>query len=90
MCLLTDELGDYLDDAGRLVAWPCGRKIQSLALEYLASKFETGQSYSLLEVNAIINRHHVFDQATMLRFQLFENGLLDATSDGTEFWKIGP
>lgn len=90
MNLLAQELEDYLDNDGRLLTLPCSRKNLNLALEYIASKFETGRGYTLSEVNAIINRYHAFDQAAMLRSQLYQNGLLDATSDGSEFWKIGP
>jgi hypothetical protein len=56
----------------------------------LASKFETGRSYTIREVNAMINSMHIFDQAVMLRGELFDNGLLDCTSDGSEYWKVGP
>lgn len=90
MDLLRQELKDYMDSEARLLAWPCGRKHRNLALEYIASKFDTGRSYTLQEVNVIINRFHTFDQAAMLRSQLFENGLLDCTSDGSEYWKVGP
>ncbi|HOC05939.1 MAG: DUF2087 domain-containing protein [Bacillota bacterium] len=90
MDLLVQELKDYLDSEDRLIALPCGLKHRNLALEYLASQFETGRSYTLQEVNAIINRFHTFDQAALLRSELFENGFLDCTSDGSEYWKVGP
>lgn len=90
MDLLVQELRDYLDDCLRLKAWPCRRKQRDLALEYIASQFNTGRSYTVHEVNAIINSLHTFDQAAMLRNELFENGLLDCTSGGAEYWKVGP
>ena len=90
MDLLIEELKDYLDSENRLKAWPSRRKYKGLALEYLASKFETGRSYSIREVISIINSMHVFDQAVVLRGELFDNGLLDCTSDGSEYWKVGP
>lgn len=90
MDLLKQELKDYMDSQDRLIAWPYGRKYRDLSLEYIASKFETGRSYTLQEVHAIINQFHTFDQAAMIRSELFENGLLDCTSDGSEYWKVGP
>lgn len=90
MDLLSYELEDYLDSQGRLLALPCGRKHLDLALEYIASKFETGRGYTLQEVNAIIDRSHAFDQGAALREQLLGNGLLDCTSDHSEYWKVGP
>jgi len=90
MDLLVQELKDYLDGNNRLRVWPCRRKYRDLALEYLASEFDTGKNYSLQEVNRVINQLHTFDQASMLRQELFENGLLDCTSDGMEYWKVGP
>jgi hypothetical protein len=90
MDILVKELKDYLDDSMRLKTWPCRRKYRDLALEYIASRFVTGRSYSLHEVNAIINKLHSFGQAALLRTELFENGLLDCTSDGSEYWKVGP
>lgn len=90
MDLLKQELNDYMDSEDRLMALPCGQRHRDLALEYIASQFETGRSYTLQAVNAIINRCHTFDQAALLRSELFENGLLDCTSDGSEYWKVGP
>jgi len=90
MDLLVQELKDYLDNDLRLKTWPCRRKYRDLALEYIVSVFDTGRSYSLQEVNSIIDGLHTFNQASMLRTELFENGLLDCTSDGSEFWKVGP
>lgn len=90
MDLLRHELEDYLDSDGRLLAYPCGRKYQDLALEFIVSKFETGRSYTLHQVNAIIESFHAFDQAAMLREELLRNGLLDCTSDHSEYWKVGP
>jgi len=90
MDLLVQELKDFLDADKRLIAWPSSRKYRDLALEYIASLFETGRSYSVQEVNSIINSIHTFGQTTMLRNQLFENGFLDCTSDGSEYWKVGP
>jgi len=90
MNLLVQELKDFLDGEQRLKTWPCQRRYKDLALEYIASMFETGRSYTVLEVNETINRLHIFDQASMLRGELFENGLLDCTSDRSEYWKLGP
>lgn len=90
MDLLLQELKDFLDGSNRLKAWPSRRKYRDIALEYLVSNFETGRSYTIAEVNQIIISMHAFDQVAMLREELFNNGLLDCTADGSEYWKVGP
>lgn len=85
----TIELKNFLDDQGRLKTWPSKRRrsrIQQVALEYLATKFEPGLFYNEREVNALLNQHHTFGDPALLRRELFDRGLVDRVKDGSAYW----
>jgi len=49
-------LKNHMDDQGRLAEWKSPRSkkgLQKIVLDYLASKFELGVTYTEREVNAI-------------------------------------
>lgn len=81
------ELKNYLDGEGRLTLWPSKRTVQLVALDYLASRFEAGRVYSEKEVNALLNQFHAFNDAALLRRELFEKGLLNRAKDDSEYWR---
>ncbi|MBI1281630.1 MAG: aminoacyl-tRNA hydrolase [Anaerolineaceae bacterium] len=81
-----EPLKNHLDVEGRLKWWPSKRSKQLLALDYLASKFEAGKTYTENEVNALLNQWHTFGDPALLRRELFDDGLLNRHQDGTEYW----
>jgi hypothetical protein len=81
------ELKNHLDNEGRLIAWPSKRAQQLQALDYLATKLESGRIYSKREVNALLNSCHTFGDPALLRRELFERGLLNRQHNGTEYWR---
>ncbi|MBD2451042.1 DUF2087 domain-containing protein [Nostoc sp. FACHB-152] len=86
------DLQNYLDEQGRVKEWPSKRnkgKFQRLVLEYLAMKFEVGVIYTEKQVNAILNQHHTFGDAAMLRRELFERRLINRERDGSAYWCDG-
>ena len=83
------ELRHFLDDQGRIKAWPSKRnksRLQQVALEYLATKFEPGLYYSEREVNTLLNQHHTFGDPALLRRELFDRGLVDRVKNGSAYW----
>ncbi|GAA6617193.1 DUF2087 domain-containing protein [Scytonema sp. NUACC26] len=86
----SEDLKRYLDEQGRVKEWPSKRnrgKFQQLVLEYLANKFEIDTIYSEKEVNQLLNQHHNFGDAALLRRELFERGLIDRTRNGSAYWR---
>jgi hypothetical protein len=81
------ELKNHLDGEGRLILWPSKRPLQLLALDYLASKLESGQIYSEREINTLLNSWHTFGDPALLRRELYERGLLNRQKNGAEYWR---
>jgi len=81
------ELRNFLDEAGRLRAWPAKRRLQLIALEMFASKFEDDLVYSEKEVSGLLNLHHTFEDPALLRRELVERRHLGRTRDGSQYWK---
>lgn len=80
------SLRRFLDAQSRLTVWPAKRDDRELVLRYLASKFETERVYTEREVNEIINRWHAYRDHATLRRELYDNHLLNRTSDGARYW----
>ncbi len=81
-----ESLKNHLDVEGRLKWWPSKRSKQLVALDYLSSKFEAGKTYSENDVNELLNQWHTFNDAALLRRELFEYGQLNRQQNGTEYW----
>jgi hypothetical protein len=82
----ASDLRHFLDDAGRLMAYPAKRKRKVLALCYLASKLEAGRRYTEAEVNEVIMLWHNFADWAMLRRELVVMRLIERTDDGSAYW----
>lgn len=81
------KLQPFLDGEGRLMQWPASRKIQRIALEYIASHFDFGKEYTEKQVNSLLIRLHTFGDPALLRRELFENGYLNRQTDGSGYWR---
>ncbi len=81
-----EELVTHVDDDDRLIHLPGKQKLQVLAYEYLASKFEKGKKYTEKEVNEVIDAWHTFNDAASLRRDLINYQHLSRTNDGAKYW----
>jgi hypothetical protein len=83
---IPSELVHFVDGEQRLRQWPAKRKIQLFALQYLATKFQLGVTYSERDANDLLNRWHTFGDGALLRRELFDNGFLERAKDGRQYW----
>ncbi len=81
------ELRRFLDAAGRVANWPARRRDQLVVLDYLAAKFDPGRRYAEPEVNAALTEWCTARDAANLRRALYDERLLDRTSDGARYWR---
>jgi len=85
---IPEQIERYFNQDNKLKQWPSKRKDKLSVLEFLSEKFEQNKIYSEKEVNGILNQAHVFNDAPLLRRELFDNGFLDRTRDCRQYWKI--
>ena len=79
-------LKNFLDERGRLTAFPAKRKTKIYALCYLAEKFERDKKYTEKEVNEVLKAWHTFDDPATLRRELYDYKFLDREKDGSVYW----
>lgn len=79
---LQTVLRNFLDDSGRLTAFPAKRKMKIYCLFYLAEKFEAGQEYNERQVNDVLLSWHTFADPATLRRELYDYRFLDRGADG--------
>ncbi len=70
-----------LDSDGRVVRYPSKLKKRVYATLYLAEKFQTGRTYTELEVNACIRQWIAFEDYVLVRRDLVDYGCLIRTPD---------
>lgn len=75
-------LRHFLNESGKLTAFPAKRKMKIYALCYLAQHFEHGKDYTEREVNDLLLDWHTFADPATLRRELYDYGFLDRSKDG--------
>lgn len=83
--LLPRELRPFVDDDGRLRQWPARYKVQRMATDYLAARFDAGREYSEREVNERLLDLHTFGDWALLRRLLCDWRYMDREPDGTRY-----
>lgn len=81
----NSKMASFLDTDGKITSWPAKKARKILLLEYLASKFKMDRSYTEKEVNEIIKYWHTFSDWSLLRREMYNYGLFDRDSDGTNY-----
>jgi len=79
---LEQILKHFLNEQGKLVAFPAKRKMKIYALCYMAQKFEGGRDYSEREINDLLLSWHTFADPATLRRELYEYHFLNRSRDG--------
>ena len=83
----SEDLQHFLDEEGRLTAWPAKPKKQILALQFLAEKLKWDRVYTEQEINELLTKFHTFGDAALLRRELYMKHFLDRKLDGSAYWK---
>lgn len=83
------SIRQFLDEDGRIAAFPAKKAVRILVLGYLAEKFETNKNYTEKQVNAICDDWHTFGDYFILRRSLIDEGFLLRENDGSCYWRNG-
>jgi hypothetical protein len=73
---------------GRITRWPGKRSQQQLCLWYLWSKIPRAKVFSEREISVFLNGLHLFEDAALLRRDLFDLGLVTRKRDGSDYRRI--
>ena len=82
---MTEILKNFLDEEGRLTAYPSKRKMKLYVLIYIAGKIEKNRTYTEKEINAVLNKWHTFEDPATLRRELYTHKFLNRDSYGKEY-----
>lgn len=74
-----------MDDQGRLTQWPSRMKVQRMAADYLAARFQPDREYTEREVNELLLDWHTFHDWALLRRLLCDWGHMTRERDGTRY-----
>ena len=79
-------LKTFLDDEGRIIAFPSQLKKYQVLLRYVVKAFEPGKRYPEKQVNEILSRFH--EDTADLRRGLVEFKLMDREGGGGAYWRL--
>lgn len=83
---MTVILKNFLDEQGRLIAYPSKRKMKLYALIYISQKIDPKVTYNEKEINELLNQWHTFGDPATLRRELYTHRFLDRNKNGTEYF----
>ena len=76
------------DAEGRMIRWPGKTSLQGLCLWTFWARLPARQVMSEAEVNAVLERWHVFGDRAILRRSLIDHGLAGRRIDGSDYRRI--
>lgn len=82
------SLSRLLDADGRVVRYPAKFGKRVYAILYIAGKFESGRTYTELEVNECIRAWILFADYVLVRRDLVDYGCLTRTPDCREYKRV--
>ena len=87
MAEIAFELRPFLNEQGQLISLPAKNKKKLLAIWYLAERIPARRTFTEAEINDAIDDQTTFRDHATLRRELYNQHLLDRTSDGKTYWK---
>ena len=80
-------LKNYLDHEGKLKSFPSKRKLKVAAMFYISASISEGVRYTEKEMNEVINSRCCFNDAALLRREMYDYRFINRTNDGRLYWK---
>lgn len=84
---LEKWLKNYLNADGKLISFPSKRKLKIAAMFYIASSINEEVKYSEKEINDVINQICCFNDAALIRREMYDYRFVNRTLDGKLYWK---
>ena len=78
-------IASFIDYDGKLITMPAKKKRQLYAIWYIASKIDSGKTYTEREINEVINSLTVFKDPATVRRQMYDRFLLDRSPDCKQY-----
>lgn len=76
----------FYNENGKLVQYPSKKPMRMIALQRIATEFETDRKYTEKEVNQIIKSCISFTDIELIRREMVESKLIGRLRDGSEYW----
>ena len=80
--MMEKWLKNYLDSSGKLSMYPSKRKLKIAVMFYIANQLEAHKAYTEKEMNEAINEICTFNDAALLRREMYNYHFINRTEDG--------
>lgn len=84
---MENWIKNYLNEEKKLISYPSKRKLKIAAMFYIATSIDAEVKYSEKEINDVINKMCCFNDAALLRREMYNYRFINRTSDGKFYWK---
>ena len=80
-------MNKLINEFDEIIRWPKKPSVKQIVINWFSNKFNGEIKYSEKEINEIIDRHHSFNDISLLRRELISRKFLSRKDDGSEYWK---
>ncbi len=84
----VEKAARYFDKDGVLTSWPSRLALQTLSQWVFWSRIPRGQSFTELEISALIRGWHAFGDHALIRRAMVDAKMLERTQNGREYRRI--
>ena len=81
-------MDNLINEFGEIIRWPKKPSDKDMVIIYLGTKFVFLNTYTEKQVNAIISKHHIFNDIPLLRRELVSRKILSRKNNGSLYWKV--
>ncbi len=84
---IEELLKNYFNAEKQVKVLPAKRKLKNAVLFYVAEKIDNNRHYTEKEINQIINTWCLFNDAPLIRRELYNKKFVDRKQDCSSYWK---
>ena len=84
---MNNIITNFLNSSGQVKQLPSKKAVRNEILIYLSEFIQDDTIYSEREINEILNSKHTFGDPALLRRDMFDNFIINRTSDCRLYWK---
>ena len=81
-------MNNLMNKFNKVIRWPKKLSDKEIIIKWLSIKFNFDKKYSEKQINAILEKHHLFNDIALLRRELISREYLGRKNNGSQYWRV--
>jgi len=81
-------MNNLMNEFNKVIRWPKKLSDKEIIIKWLSMKFNFDKKYSEKQINAILEKHHLFNDIALLRRELISREYLGRKNNGSQYWRV--